>query len=122
MAPKRPEVSRGSEMVGSLSHIELELAPCPQHRFGERGRVYHLYLPLRVDDRLNLDALRAAGASGHVRRCRPAEDEVAGRVTLEPDFESVEALAEDQASRWARIGGAGFLSDAEKRELLGVGK
>jgi len=72
-------------MVGSLSHIELELAPCPQHRFGERGRVYHLYLPLRVDDRLNLDALRAAGASGHVRRCRPAEDEVAGRVTLEPD-------------------------------------
>ena len=45
-----------------------------------------------------------------------------GKVTLEPDFESVEALAEDQASRWARIGGAGFLSDAEKREMLGLGK
>ena len=45
-----------------------------------------------------------------------------GRVTLEPDFEAVEALAEDQAARWARIGGAGFLSDAEKREMLGLGK
>ena len=42
-----------------------------------------------------------------------------GRVTLEPDFDGVEALAEDQATRWARIGGAGFLSDDEKREMLG---
>jgi HK97 family phage portal protein len=45
-----------------------------------------------------------------------------GRVALEPDFDGVEALAEDQASRWARIGGATFLTDAEKREMLGVGK
>jgi HK97 family phage portal protein len=45
-----------------------------------------------------------------------------GRVVLEPDFENVEALAEDQASRWTRIGGAGFLSDEEKREMLGVGR
>jgi HK97 family phage portal protein len=44
-----------------------------------------------------------------------------GRVVLEADFENVEALAEDQASRWSRIGGAGFLSDEEKREMLGVG-
>jgi len=44
-----------------------------------------------------------------------------GRVSVVPDFEGVEALAEDQASRWARIGGAGFLSDDEKRALLGVG-
>jgi phage portal protein BeeE len=43
-------------------------------------------------------------------------------VTLEPDFDGVEALAEDQATRWARIGGAGFLSDDEKREMLGVGE
>ena len=45
-----------------------------------------------------------------------------GGVTLEPDFDGVEALAEDQASKWARIGGAGFLSEGEKREMLGVGK
>jgi len=32
----------------------------------------------------------------------------------------VEALAEDQASRWARIGGATFLTDVEKRKMLGV--
>ena len=45
-----------------------------------------------------------------------------GKVTLEPDFDGVEGLAEDQASRWARIGGAGFLTDEEKRRLLGVGE
>ncbi|HZY67393.1 MAG TPA: phage portal protein [Devosia sp.] len=44
-----------------------------------------------------------------------------GEVTLEPDFDGVEALAEDHTNKWARIGGAGFLSDAEKREMLGVG-
>jgi HK97 family phage portal protein len=44
-----------------------------------------------------------------------------GGVTLEADFDQVEALAEDQASKWARVGSAGFLSDEEKREMLGVG-
>ena len=44
-----------------------------------------------------------------------------GGVSLEPDFDGIEALAEDQASRWARISGAGFLSDDEKRAMLGVG-
>lgn len=44
-----------------------------------------------------------------------------GGAMLEPDFDNVEALAEDQASKWARVGGAGFLSDQEKREMLGVG-
>lgn len=38
-----------------------------------------------------------------------------------PDFEGVEALAEDRAALWARVGAAGFLTDAEKRELTGVG-
>ncbi len=43
-----------------------------------------------------------------------------GRVSLAPDFDGVEALAEDQASKWSRIGAAGFLTDEEKRRLLGV--
>jgi HK97 family phage portal protein len=43
-----------------------------------------------------------------------------GGVTLEADFDQVEALAEDQASKWTRVGSAGFLSDEEKREMLGV--
>ncbi|KQN72244.1 hypothetical protein ASE94_06875 [Devosia sp. Leaf64] len=37
-----------------------------------------------------------------------------------PDFDEVEALAEDRAALWARVGGADFLSDAEKREMVGV--
>jgi HK97 family phage portal protein len=43
-----------------------------------------------------------------------------GGAKLVPDFDDVEALAEDQASRWTRIGSAGFLSDEEKRAMLGV--
>ena len=45
-----------------------------------------------------------------------------GGVTIEPDFDGVEALAEDVTSKWVRIGGAGFLTDEEKREMLGVGR
>ena len=34
---------------------------------------------------------------------------------------AIEALAEDRSALWARVSGADFLSDAEKRELVGVG-
>jgi HK97 family phage portal protein len=39
---------------------------------------------------------------------------------VEPDFDAVEALAEDRAALWARVGAAEFLSDAEKRAMLGL--
>jgi hypothetical protein len=32
------------------------------------------------------------------------------------------ALAEDRAALWARIGNAPFLTDAEKRQMLGIGE
>lgn len=41
-------------------------------------------------------------------------------AALVPDFDKVEALAEDRAALWARVGSADFLSDAEKREMVGV--
>ena len=44
-----------------------------------------------------------------------------GGVTLVPDLDGVEALAEDRAALWARVGAADFLSDEEKRRMLGVG-
>jgi HK97 family phage portal protein len=44
-----------------------------------------------------------------------------GGVVLVPDLDQVEALAEDRAAMWDRIGAAGFLSDEEKRRMLGVG-
>ena len=43
-----------------------------------------------------------------------------GGVKLVADLDGVEALAEDRAALWARVGGAEFLSDAEKRAMLGV--
>ena len=39
-----------------------------------------------------------------------------------PDFDGVEALAEDRAALWSRVGGADFLTDAEKRAMLGIGE
>ncbi len=44
-----------------------------------------------------------------------------GSLALVPDLENVEALAEDRSALWARVGAAEFLSDAEKRRMLGVG-
>jgi len=43
-----------------------------------------------------------------------------GGAVVTPDFDGVEALAEDRAALWARVGSAEFLSDAEKRAMLGV--
>lgn len=45
-----------------------------------------------------------------------------GEWAFAPDLGAIEALAEDQSAKWARIGGAGFLDDAEKRALLGLDK
>jgi HK97 family phage portal protein len=44
-----------------------------------------------------------------------------GGMTLVPDLDNVEALAEDRAALWARVGAAEFLTDAEKREMVRVG-
>ena len=41
-------------------------------------------------------------------------------AVVKADLDGVEALAEDRAALWERIGNAGFLSDAEKRAMLGV--
>ena len=43
-----------------------------------------------------------------------------GELTRVPSLENVEALAEDRAALWARVGDAGFLSDEEKRVMLGM--
>ena len=41
---------------------------------------------------------------------------------LQVDFDNVPALAEERAALWRRVGGAAFLSDGEKRALLGLPK
>jgi len=43
-----------------------------------------------------------------------------GDFTIRPDEEAIPALSEERALRWKRIGEAGFLTDDEKRTLLGV--
>jgi HK97 family phage portal protein len=44
-----------------------------------------------------------------------------GAVTLEVDTDQLTELAEDRAKLWEQVGAAGFLSDGEKREMLGFG-
>jgi HK97 family phage portal protein len=39
---------------------------------------------------------------------------------LETDEEALPALSDERAARWQRVGEAGFLTDAEKRALLGL--
>jgi HK97 family phage portal protein len=43
-------------------------------------------------------------------------------LTLDPDLDSIEALAEERESLWRRVSGASFLSDAAKREAVGYGQ
>ena len=42
-----------------------------------------------------------------------------GPVTLSVDTDQISELAEDRAALWQAVGSAGFLSDAEKRDMLG---
>ncbi len=44
-----------------------------------------------------------------------------GKLALVPDLDKIDALAEDRAALWTRVGAADFLTDAEKRTMLGVG-
>lgn len=41
-------------------------------------------------------------------------------VTLKPDLDQVSALAQERDAQWARVAGADFLTQAEKRSLLGL--
>jgi len=41
-------------------------------------------------------------------------------VELKPDLDQVPALAEERDQQWRRVGDASFLTDAEKRALLGL--
>lgn len=43
-----------------------------------------------------------------------------GPARLQPAAEELPALSEERARRWSEISGADFLSDAEKRRLLGL--
>lgn len=41
-------------------------------------------------------------------------------LTLKPDLDQIPALAAERDQQWRRVGGALFLTDAEKRTLLGL--
>ena len=42
-----------------------------------------------------------------------------GEVKLAVDTDQISELADDRAKLWEQVGAASFLSDAEKREMLG---
>lgn len=44
-----------------------------------------------------------------------------GRLSIQPDLDQIEALAEDRVALWKRVGEASFLTEDEKRQALGYG-
>ncbi len=42
------------------------------------------------------------------------------QVSLMPDLDQIPALAAEREAQWARVGAASFLTDAEKRQILGL--
>lgn len=59
---------------------------------------------------------RVAASLGHW--LNPAFE---GDFEIVPNLDGVEALAEDRAALWKRVGDADFLSDEEKRAFVGLG-
>jgi phage portal protein BeeE len=45
---------------------------------------------------------------------------IPGDLDLRPDLDQVPALAPEREAQWRRVAEAGFLTDAEKRGLLGL--
>jgi HK97 family phage portal protein len=43
-------------------------------------------------------------------------------LTLEPDLDAIEALADERESLWRRVSAASFLTEDEKREAVGYGR
>jgi HK97 family phage portal protein len=72
----------------------------------EAGRALYRQTILPMAERI-LDAL-AAMLSDWV-----------GEVTLSVDTDQISELADDRAKLWEQVGAAAFLSDAEKRDMLG---
>lgn len=60
---------------------------------------------------------RVTAALGHWLAEFSGED-----LTLKPDLDQVPALAAERDQQWARVASADFLTEAEKRELLGLPK
>ena len=43
-------------------------------------------------------------------------------LSLEPDLDAIEALADERESLWRRVSAAAFLTDDEKRAAVGYGR
>ena len=68
----------------AISHIVLELAREPGHPHGDPAHVYHLYLPLLADGRIDAEGWRQSRPLCRVRRERPGEEEVSGQIRHGP--------------------------------------
>jgi hypothetical protein len=68
-----------------INHILLELGREPgSHPFGDRSHVYHLYLPLLEDGRIDAEGWRRTRALCRVRRQRPGEPAASGMILHGP--------------------------------------
>lgn len=70
--------------AAAISHIRMELAREPGHPLGDRGHVYHLYLPLTADGHIDAEAWQRNRQLSRVRRQRPGEPEARGLIVHGP--------------------------------------
>jgi hypothetical protein len=67
-----------------ISYVELELGREPQYPFGERGRLYHLFLPLRPDGRVDTEALGQNHGCCRGTRLRASDGAADGKLGVGP--------------------------------------
>jgi hypothetical protein len=79
-ASTEPKVSAMAH--AEICQVQLELDREPQHPFGERGRLYNLYVPLRSDGSLDAESLRRGRGCCHGTRLRSGHRPAAGKLML----------------------------------------
>ncbi|MFC0012715.1 hypothetical protein [Devosia nitrariae] len=71
-------------MSSRIAKVFLELAREPGHPFGDSKYAYHIYLPLTDDGRIDADSWMQNPARCRVRRFRPGEEAMNGRLRRGP--------------------------------------
>jgi hypothetical protein len=84
LANRTPSAPSSEGPPPAISHIVLELAREPGHPQGDPAHVYHLYLPLLADGRIDADGWRRSRSLCRVRRARPGEVEASGQIRHGP--------------------------------------
>jgi hypothetical protein len=66
-----------------ITHVELELAPEPEHPFGDGEHLYDLYLPTMADGRIDPDQVWCCAGRCQFRCRRPGACKLSGAIRID---------------------------------------